>query len=123
MSTKAYNKLIRDRVPEAMTAKGLTYCVHILDGETLSAAMSAKIIEEAVEVAQAHEAIGQADTPQTREALTEELADLYEIIEAFRDSMDISEDRIQEVRAQKNARMGSFKKGIFLESVEEPQQS
>ena len=63
----AYNKLVRDRIPDIITAAGSEPATRILDQESFRAALRVKLVEEA------HEAQAASD-----EQLASELADVLE---------------------------------------------
>lgn len=62
-------KLVRDKIPRLMLDEGIEPNVRILSTDELGRALRAKLVEEALEVAECN----------TREALLEELADLWEV--------------------------------------------
>ncbi|MFB6114973.1 MAG: hypothetical protein ABEK04_01670 [Candidatus Nanohalobium sp.] len=63
-----------------------------------------KVVEEAEEFAE--------------EGEVEELADLLEVIESYIDAEDLSRERIEELRSEKDAERGGFEEGFVLENVE-----
>jgi|GEM_PF-2949555 len=68
-----FNKLVRDKIPEKILSHGESVKTIKLEGEALELSIKKKIIEEAFEVQAA----------ETQEDITEELADMIEIITAY----------------------------------------
>ena len=96
-----YNKLVRDKVPEIIAAKGEPYKMHIATRDEYIAKLKDKLIEEAKE-------FNDSSTP-------EELADLLEVIYALAFTIDITRDDLEHLRHKKMIDKGGFSKGIILE--------
>lgn len=105
MSKVVYNKLVRDKIPEIIMAHGKIAKTRTLSGREYHEELIKKLQEEAKEF--------------EKEPSVEELADLKELIIAIRESLGIHAGELEEVRREKAASNGRFKKKIFLESVEE----
>ncbi|MCM3392586.1 nucleoside triphosphate pyrophosphohydrolase [Cytobacillus oceanisediminis] len=105
----AYNKLVRDRIPEIIAETGKNYSTRILDQEEFIKELKKKSLEELEEYMNAN---------NNDEAL-EELADLLEIIHSLAEFHWASIDRVEEIRKQKAEKRGSFKDRIFLIEVED----
>lgn len=105
---KTYNKLIRDRIPEIIAAKGEKAVTRILDDEEFAKALAAKLVEEAQET---EKAIGD------RAELTKEIGDVMEVIDAMVSHFGLNREEIERVKAKRLAERGGFEKKIFLESV------
>ena len=103
-NTLIANKLVRDKIPEIIKSQGCNCEYIILEDEEFSKAIKDKILEEAKELFKA----------DTKENKIEELADLYEILEAFCKIEGISEEEIKNVRENKNINKGAFKEKKFL---------
>ena len=99
-----YNKLVRDRIPQAIAEKGETVAVMKLRGEALIAAIRRKLVEEAFEAFDA----------KTAEQITEELADLREVALSLMAELEISDAEVETARRQKRTRRGGFEKGLML---------
>ena len=69
---KAYNKLVRDRIPGIIQGEGRECVTAFMSGSEYKTALHAKLIEEAQEV--------QAAEPGH---LATELADVYEVLDAL----------------------------------------
>lgn len=102
---KTYNKLVRDKIPEIIRAKGAEAKTRILSEEEHLEALIAKLHEELEEFKAEHS--------------VEELADIKEVLIAIREAMGVHAGELEDVRRQKANSNGRFKKRIFLESVEE----
>jgi predicted house-cleaning noncanonical NTP pyrophosphatase (MazG superfamily) len=102
--SKKYNKLVRDKIPEIITADGKQANIRILSNKEYREELIKKLQEEAKELAESPSA--------------EELADIKELVIAIREALGLRAGELEEVRRQKAAKNGRFKKRIFLESVE-----
>lgn len=101
---KVYNKLVRDKIPEIIENDGKTCVTHILSEEDYITALETKLNEEVAEY-------------QTDKNL-EEMADVFEVLQAICLARGYSIDEIEAMRAKKAEERGGFAKRIFLESVE-----
>ena len=86
-----YGKLIRDRIPEIMDAEGVRYEVVELDDAGFHAALLAKVLEEA-----------------------EEIADLYEVLDALLASEGIAASTVADVRRRRREERGGFERRFEL---------
>ena len=94
----AYEKLVRDKIPEMLDAKGVAYERRIADDAEYRAELIKKLVEEANEFAEAGD--------------PEELADVLEVVDALRklpgyESVTALQDKKREER-------GGFKERIVL---------
>jgi predicted house-cleaning noncanonical NTP pyrophosphatase (MazG superfamily) len=99
-----YNKLIRDAVPEIMSAKGMQYEVDVMADEEYQQALRQKVLEEAKEV---------LDASSERNLITE-MADLYEVMEALASFHNISEEDIRAEQQYRHAKRGGFERRLRL---------
>ncbi len=104
MSTK-YNKLVRDRIPEIIKASGKSCVTEILTEEQYLQMLDVKLDEELAEYHQ--------------EQNLEELADLLEVIYACAVAHGYSVAELEQLRADKAAKRGGFRKRILLKEVNE----
>lgn len=99
-----YNKLVRDKIPERITADGKKAKTRVLDDKEYLKELIKKLQEETAEF---------AENPSVNE-----LADIKEITIAIREAMGLHAGELEDARRQKAAANGRFKNKIFLESVE-----
>lgn len=100
---KIYHKLIRDRIPEIIKARGQVCVVKMLSDEDYLTMVDAKLDEE---VAEYH-----------KDQNIEELADLLEVIYAAAEARGYTKDQLEQVRAAKAAERGAFQKRFLLLEV------
>ena len=101
---KQYNKLIRDKIPDVISAGGGTSTTRELSSEEYIAALDEKLNEELAEY--------QCDKN------IEELADLIEVIYAVTKARGYSLEELERVRKKKVDERGSFDKRLFLLEVD-----
>jgi predicted house-cleaning noncanonical NTP pyrophosphatase (MazG superfamily) len=106
----AYNKLVRDRIPEIIEADGGQPVTRVLDDAGYEVALRAKLIEESREAQAA-----------TDGELLPELADVLEVLQALAKAHDMRWEDVVSEAARKRAERGGFDKRIFLEYVEQGQ--
>lgn len=104
---KAYCKLVRDRIPEIIHASGKTCVTRILEPEEYLEMVDAKLEEELAEYRQ--------------DKNPEELADLLEVIFAAAEARGCTREQLEQIRAEKEARAGAFRKGLLLLQVSTPE--
>jgi predicted house-cleaning noncanonical NTP pyrophosphatase (MazG superfamily) len=104
-----YNKLIRDLIPEIISADNATPKISILSDEQFSLALKQKVVEEAMELLEA----------KGREDILGELADLLELVDAIQISENITAADVADKKFQKRLKRGGFDKKLFLEFVDE----
>ena len=102
-----YNKLVRGRIPEIISANGETPIYRTItdDDEFIDKAIR-KVVEEAGELAAA----------TTLQGRREEVADLLKITEALK--TQLGADEIDEISRHKDTERGGFDQRIFLERTE-----
>lgn len=105
MRSIAYNKLVRDRIPEIIESSGKTCSTEILSPEDYLRMIDAKLDEE---LAEYH-----------RDQNIEELADLLEVIHAAAIARGYTLEDLEQIRAEKAAKRGGFEKRILLKEVYE----
>ena len=98
-----YKKLVRNRIPDIIRAEGRGCGVETLSPQDYLAALRAKVVEEAQELAQA---------PQ--DELITELADMHEILDALMAAYGIERSDVDRVQAQRHEERGGFEKRINL---------
>jgi len=95
---EAYNKLVRDNIPDILDQKGILYEKRVASDEEYRAELIKKLTEEAGEFAEAGE--------------VEELADILEVIEALRQLPEYQ--AVEELRIKKREERGGFEKRLIL---------
>jgi len=105
----AYNKLVRDRIPEIIHSDGRQPVTRVLNDRSYQAALFAKLLEE-VQEAQA----------ASVEDLPHELADVLEVLYALAETHNMTRDELLSATDRKRAERGGFDGRIFLEYVEQP---
>lgn len=103
--TITYNKLVRDRIPEIITASGKTCVTRILSDEEYLKMLDTKLDEELAEY--------------RKDQNIEELADLMEVLRSCAVARGYSIEQLEKIRAEKAAKRGGFVKKILLKEVTE----
>lgn len=98
-----HNKLIRDRIPEIIRQAGRKCEVKMMSQSEYHQALLDKLIEEAKEAAEAKP-----------DDLVEELADIYEVIDAILNNAEIDKRLILVKQEQKRQEKGGFNKKLRL---------
>ena len=104
MPTKAYHKLVRDRIPEIIEADGKFCVCETLTDEDYIHLLEQKLNEELAEY-------------QESKSL-EELADLLEVVQAVVKARGWTLEELEKVRADKATKRGGFEKKILLKEVQ-----
>lgn len=105
MTTKVYNKLVRDRIPEIIKADGNACTTEVLPEDRYLQMLDAKLNEELAEYQESRS--------------LEELADLLEVMRAVVKARGWNWEQLEQVRQEKAARRGGFEKKILLKEVRE----
>lgn len=100
---KAYNKLVRDKIPDIISEQGLSCDFRMLTDAEYLEALDKKLDEE---LAEYHES-----------GNIEELADLLEVIYAIGIAKKCSIGSLDQIRLNKIRDRGSFNRKIMLLSV------
>lgn len=106
MSAVIHRKLVRDLIPEIITANGGTAVTRVLDPEEYRAALHAKLAEEA----------GELGTAAPGEELGE-LADLLEVLRALAADAGHTLEEVIGAAAAKSAKRGGFTGRLWLEET------
>lgn len=99
-----FNKLVRDRIPENIVARGENVVLIRLVGEALIAALRRKLVEESLEVLDA----------KNSEQVAEELADVKEVMHAIMARLHISDQAVENARKRKAKNRGAFDAALML---------
>jgi predicted house-cleaning noncanonical NTP pyrophosphatase (MazG superfamily) len=112
METKKFymNKLVRDKSIKNLEKNGCTHVQwHALDDtEEYLGALAEKMVEELEEVFDA----------ESREEMIEELADIEEVLVAFKELVEIKQSEVDAARKKKRDEKGTFEGRYFIEYVE-----
>lgn len=102
-----YNKLIRDKIPMIIKKDKKECDVIVLEESAYKKALNEKLLEEAKELIQA----------TSKNEQIEELADLYEVLDAILKVHKIGKSAVNEVRRKKRREKGAFNDKIYLKEV------
>lgn len=104
---KTFNKLVRNKIPEIITANGSRAETKILNDYEYLKCLNEKLIEECTEVIHAND----------KESKSEELADVLEVIYSIADIFEIKIEEIEKIRINKKKERGGFNSKILLKNV------
>jgi predicted house-cleaning noncanonical NTP pyrophosphatase (MazG superfamily) len=93
-----YHKLVRDKIPEYLTEKGIPFEQHVADDAEYRQALIDKLVEEAAEFAQVGAVV--------------ELADIMEVVAALRTLPEYAS--VEDERLRKLAEKGGFEKRFIV---------
>ncbi|WP_432542955.1 pyrophosphohydrolase domain-containing protein [Kineococcus sp. SYSU DK002] len=99
-------KLVRDRIPELIRARGAEPVTRVLDEAEYDTALRDKLVEEAQELRNA----------SSSGELLAEAADVYEVLAALADRLGVDLGTIAQAAQHKRAERGAFEERIWLES-------
>ena len=105
---KIYKKLVRDKIPEIIRARGDTAVTRILVDKEFSEHLTKKLVEEVQEY--------------LADGTVEELADIYEVILTILSHRNMTFESFEELRRCKLLEKGGFSERIFLDAVIEKDQ-
>ena len=106
-----YPKLVRDYMPALIQREGGTPIYRRLKAQDKAAALKVKLNEEVEEL---YSALALDD----KAAITEEIADLLEVLTALAYANGIYMSSVELQRQEKAAIKGTFSEGVWMESVE-----
>ena len=95
---ETYNKLVRDKIPEILDKKGVSYEKKIASAEEYKIELIKKLDEEVKEFSEAGD--------------LEELADVLEVVEALKNLPEYS--NVEVIRQKKKEERGGFDQKIIL---------
>lgn len=108
MSTKHYNKLIRDGVPNFIAKDKQVARFYTMSDSDYETALQEKLYEEASEYFESKDAT--------------ELADILEVVQALAEHQGLSFEDILFFKEEKRKRCGGFTNRLFLETIEIPEE-
>jgi len=101
---KVYNKLIRDKIPEIISADNEIPQIRKLQQSEFRKELKKKVSEEAQELVHA-----------TRKTdILNEIVDIQELLDWLANEFKITKSEIKKYQNEKNKKRGSFKKKLFL---------
>jgi len=95
-----YEKLVRDRIPEIIEARGGSCTVRVLD----DAEYTARLVEK----------LGEELNEYRDDGGIEELADLVEVVRAILANKGTTWEALEALREAKRAERGGFERRLFL---------
>lgn len=98
-----FNKIVRDKVPEIIQASKKTCDVSYVSDKEAVEFLTKRIIQEAKDFQDGYK--------------KEELANLYEVLDAIMNKKGWRKSEIDRLRNEKNKNKGSFKNNIILKTV------
>jgi predicted house-cleaning noncanonical NTP pyrophosphatase (MazG superfamily) len=108
--TVEYNKIVRDKIPVVIAARGERVETIHLRGDALLVALREKLVEEAFEALDA----------KSGEDLVGELADVGEVVGALCQALRVKAAQLKSVRWEKRRRRGGFEGGLMLTRTATP---
>ena len=103
-------KLIRDKLPTIGASLGFRHQIQNLQGQEHVDHLKLKLLEEAAEVQEA----------TSKEDLTEEMADVFEVLHALAKANHISLEDIEQKRMEKADLRGGFDGGAYCAHMDVP---
>jgi predicted house-cleaning noncanonical NTP pyrophosphatase (MazG superfamily) len=100
-----YDKLVRDKIPEILKEKKLNPVTHIADDKEYIIKLKEKLLEEVNEF--------------LKEDNIEEIADIYEVLDAIIENKNINKQDIEKIQEKKLDERGGFKNKIILDESED----
>ena len=101
---KRYDKIIRDRIPEIIEFQGKTCSYTEVPDRVATRYLKNKVREELVELVDSNYSL-------------EEMIDVYDVLDALREKLGISDTDFHIARTKKYEERGGFKNNIILKEV------
>jgi len=106
------NKLVRDNIVALNAKAGVKTDYRVLAGSEYLAALKNKLLEEAQEF----------DVNDKAEQV-EELADIQEVLDCMIEEIGATKDEVAKMQVVKQTKAGSFKKKLFINTIDVPEDS
>ena len=103
-----FEKLIRNKIPNIIRAKNIDVFSYIMEQTEYIQELKQKLLEEAEEVIAAI----------SKDDITEEIADVFEVAYALADVYGIKYDQIERIRLAKKESRGGFDDKIYTTYIE-----
>lgn len=103
-----FEKLVRDKIPEIISAKNIDVFSYIMEQEEYIQSLKQKLLEEAEEVIAA----------TSTQLLQKELADVLEVIYTLADAHKINITEIERIRLHKKESRGGFGNKRYITYIE-----
>jgi predicted house-cleaning noncanonical NTP pyrophosphatase (MazG superfamily) len=103
-----FNKLCRDKISELMRRQGVIVHERIMENKEFIIRLKEKLLEETQEAIETN----------SKEELSEELADILEVMHALAKTSQISFEEIEKKRQNKQLVKGGFEKKIYCSHIE-----
>lgn len=105
MKITKYDKLVRDKIPQVLDAKGIKSITRKVEGDEYFVRLVDKLKEEVEEFA--------------KDVNEEEIADIIEVLNAIILAKSFSKEKIEVIRKKKLGERGGFSEKIILDQTEE----
>lgn len=103
-----FNKLIRSKIPARMVEEGVRINKSELSDDDYAKQLKLKLLEEAEEVF----------TASSKNKITEELADVMEVINTILTTYGIAMEEVEQKRVEKREINGDFRKENYINFIE-----
>ena len=116
MPTFSFQKLVRNKIVQIQEAEGATPIYRVLENDDHRKELLRKLEEEVAEVREA------CNSTQNAEAqILEEIADVQQVLDDLVHALGLTKEEIEKARQDKEAKSGGFDEGIYIETVEIPE--
>mgnify|MGYP001569797746 CR=1 FL=1 len=105
MKTFLFQKLVRDKIPQAIKSRGGIVTPRRLSQKKYVKELIKKLNEETSELGR----------NLTSTEVAEELADIIEVVTVLQKVFKISDSELQSIRQKKNLKNGAFNKRLFID--------
>src|SRR3989338_9986662 len=107
MKTFQFNKLVRDKIPDAIKNRGGIVIARKLTRKEYIWELVKKLTEESTEL----------NSSLSSQQAAEELVDIAEVVAALQKVFKVSDTKLRSIRQNKNLKNGAFDKRLFIDSV------
>ncbi len=107
MAAFKFEKLVRDKVKDLLEEKGIAVKAQALDEATYQEIIKDKLKEE----------VNELIAVNSPEKMMEEIADIFEVLEAYIAAFHLDSQLIKRIKYKKHDDRGGFYKRIFIQSI------